>query len=139
MRIPGGIGAVGAPAGAEGDGFLPGREAGGRGLHAALDAHGALLGEARGDVLYHDALGARGMRGGVRHSDAPAERVADDGKGVQPKLGRQALHAYRLRFVHPAIGKEMAFEAPPPPDFTAAVERARAQGPARDRRKGRHR
>src|SRR2546428_538513 len=54
-------------------------------------------------------------------------------------VGRQALHAYRLRFVHPAIGKEMAFEAPPPPDFTAAVERARAQGPARDRRKGRHR
>ena len=54
-------------------------------------------------------------------------------------VGRQALHAYRLRFVHPAIGKEMVFEAPPPADFTAAVERARAQGPAQDRRKGRHR
>src|SRR3989449_5780829 len=54
-------------------------------------------------------------------------------------VGRQALHAYRLKFVHPTIGTEMAFEAPPPADFTAAVERARAQGPAQDRRKGRHR
>jgi len=54
-------------------------------------------------------------------------------------IGRQALHAHRLQFVHPASGKEMAFEAPPPADFTAAVERARAQGAAQDRRKGRHR
>jgi len=54
-------------------------------------------------------------------------------------IGRQALHAHRLQFVHPASGKEMAFEAPPPADFAAAVERARAQGAAQDRRKGRHR
>ena len=54
-------------------------------------------------------------------------------------IGRQALHAHRLQFLHPASGKEMAFEAPPPADFTAAVERARAQGAAQDRRKGRHR
>lgn len=54
-------------------------------------------------------------------------------------IGRQALHAYRLQFVHPVSGKEMVFEVLPPADFAAAVERARAQGAAQDRRKGRHR
>ena len=34
---------------------------------------------------------------------------------------RQALHALRLRFRHPADGREMRFEARPPEDFTALV------------------
>ena len=33
-------------------------------------------------------------------------------------FGRQALHAYRLEFEHPADGRALAFEAPLPPDFT---------------------
>lgn len=37
--------------------------------------------------------------------------------GVIP--GRQMLHAYKLAFTHPATGKEMAFHAAPPPDFTS--------------------
>jgi 23S rRNA pseudouridine1911/1915/1917 synthase len=32
-------------------------------------------------------------------------------------IGRQALHAYRLRFQHPRKGEWMEFEAPLPPDF----------------------
>ncbi|HEY8208919.1 MAG TPA: RluA family pseudouridine synthase [Myxococcaceae bacterium] len=41
-------------------------------------------------------------------------------------IGRQALHAWTLDFPHPRTGERMAFEAPPPPDFTAALEALRA-------------
>jgi 23S rRNA pseudouridine1911/1915/1917 synthase len=33
------------------------------------------------------------------------------------RFGRQALHAWRLRFRHPRTGEEMAFEADPPEDM----------------------
>src|SRR5207249_7225898 len=38
---------------------------------------------------------------------------------------RQALHACRLTFAHPADGREMHFEAPLPPDIAALVDRLR--------------
>ena len=38
---------------------------------------------------------------------------------------RQALHAHRLTFRHPADGREMRFEAPRPADFSALVDRLR--------------
>lgn len=38
---------------------------------------------------------------------------------------RQALHARTLGFRHPVTGKEMDFEAPLPPDFSALIERWR--------------
>lgn len=38
---------------------------------------------------------------------------------------RQALHACRLTFTHPADGREMRFEAPLPPDIAALVDRLR--------------
>jgi 23S rRNA pseudouridine1911/1915/1917 synthase len=37
-------------------------------------------------------------------------------------FGRQALHAWRLAFVHPGSGKAVSFEAPPPRDLTALLE-----------------
>jgi 23S rRNA pseudouridine1911/1915/1917 synthase len=37
-------------------------------------------------------------------------------------VGRQALHAWRLAFRHPRTGKVKRFEAPIPPDLTAALE-----------------
>ncbi len=36
---------------------------------------------------------------------------------------RQALHAWRLAFVHPADGRLLEFEAPPPADFAGLLER----------------
>ena len=47
--------------------------------------------------------------------------------GGRPALGmpRQALHAARLRFIHPITGKAMSFTAPWPEDFAALVERLR--------------
>jgi len=38
---------------------------------------------------------------------------------------RPMLHAARLGFVHPRTGRELVFEAPPPADFLAALERLR--------------
>lgn len=53
------------------------------------------------------------------------------------QVGRQALHAWRLRFRHPTRGEEMAFEAPLPADFAAALTRARGEGlpPAKRKRR----
>ncbi len=48
--------------------------------------------------------------------------VADALYGGAPALGmrRQALHAARLAFAHPASGTALSFEAPPPADLAAA-------------------
>ena len=59
--------------------------------------------------------------------------------GDELGIGRQALHAWRLRFRHPATGADLSFEAAPPEDFASAVKRARAQGPPADRRSTRSR
>jgi 23S rRNA pseudouridine1911/1915/1917 synthase len=40
-------------------------------------------------------------------------------------LGRQFLHAYRLRFAHPFGGADLDLISPPPADLAAALERAR--------------
>jgi 23S rRNA pseudouridine1911/1915/1917 synthase len=47
---------------------------------------------------------------------------------VSEALGRQALHAAVLGFVHPASGERLRFEAPLPPDLAAALESLRALG-----------
>jgi 23S rRNA pseudouridine1911/1915/1917 synthase len=36
-------------------------------------------------------------------------------------LARQALHAFRLGFTHPATGREMLFQSPPPPDLAQGM------------------
>jgi 23S rRNA pseudouridine1911/1915/1917 synthase len=41
-------------------------------------------------------------------------------------LGRQFLHARRLRFEHPFTGEEIDVSSPVPPDLAAALDRARA-------------
>jgi 23S rRNA pseudouridine1911/1915/1917 synthase len=40
---------------------------------------------------------------------------------------RQALHAYRLAFQHPADGRHLEFEAPPPADFMSLLKRLRKE------------
>ncbi len=42
------------------------------------------------------------------------------GRGSR-RLARQALHAWKLAFVHPSTGKSVRFEAPPPADFEALL------------------
>lgn len=49
--------------------------------------------------------------------------VSDSLYGGAPAAGmeRQALHAFRLAFVHPITGQAMEFRAPLPPDLTVAL------------------
>jgi 23S rRNA pseudouridine1911/1915/1917 synthase len=47
-------------------------------------------------------------------------------KEVGRRLGRQALHAYVLGFVHPISGERLRFERAPPRDFAAALDALRA-------------
>jgi 23S rRNA pseudouridine1911/1915/1917 synthase len=47
------------------------------------------------------------------------------GRRDDPHRGRPALHARRLRLVHPADGAERVFESPLPDDLLALLERAR--------------
>lgn len=56
--------------------------------------------------------------------------VADRVYGGAPALGlhRQALHAHRLSFIHPAHGQLMDLAAPAPADFAQAWEQAGAVG-----------
>ena len=42
------------------------------------------------------------------------------------RLLRQALHAWKLAFIHPGSGKPVRFTAPPPPDFEALAESLRS-------------
>lgn len=51
-------------------------------------------------------------------------------------IGRQALHAFRLKFTHPTSGRVVEFEAPLPADLTAGIARARAEGLPASQRKG---
>lgn len=45
--------------------------------------------------------------------------------GHDRSFQRQALHAWRLGLIHPSSHAEMAWEAPPPADFAALLERLR--------------
>src|SRR5262249_35145612 len=40
-------------------------------------------------------------------------------------MGRQALHAHRLRFVHPRLKRVIEAEAPLPPEFVRTLEALR--------------
>jgi len=42
-------------------------------------------------------------------------------RAIAETLGRQALHARALGFIHPATGKKMAFSSTPPADMLAAL------------------
>jgi len=46
-----------------------------------------------------------------------------------PDFHRQALHAARLGLLHPASGKRMAWDAPPPADLAALIDAFRAAHP----------
>jgi len=53
-------------------------------------------------------------------------RPADPARRAAEAIGRQALHARLLAFPHPDTGERLCVEAPPPPDFDAALAILRA-------------
>jgi 23S rRNA pseudouridine1911/1915/1917 synthase len=54
--------------------------------------------------------------------------AATDLAEIAHKLGRQALHAAVLGFIHPVTSEQLRFESPPPADFAAALAELRALG-----------
>jgi 23S rRNA pseudouridine1911/1915/1917 synthase len=50
-------------------------------------------------------------------------------RAIADQLGRQALHARTLGFVHPGTGQTLSFTSTPPADFQRALEALRAGGP----------
>ncbi|HEY0466794.1 MAG TPA: RluA family pseudouridine synthase [Polyangiaceae bacterium] len=52
--------------------------------------------------------------------------MANDIAEIATALGRHALHATVLGFVHPISGETLRFEVPPPSDFARALEALRA-------------
>jgi 23S rRNA pseudouridine1911/1915/1917 synthase len=64
----------------------------------------------RNQIRIQARLRGHTLVGEQRYIYGPAE--------IRPiEFPRQALHAYRLAFRHPADGRELRFEAPPPQDF----------------------
>ena len=54
-------------------------------------------------------------------------------RAIAEELGRQALHARTLGFVHPATGKTLSFTSEPPEDFRRALAALRAREARDDR------
>jgi 23S rRNA pseudouridine1911/1915/1917 synthase len=52
---------------------------------------------------------------------ASARKLGTEAQATLAALGRQALHAAELAFVHPVSGKRLAFQSPLPPDMFALV------------------
>jgi 23S rRNA pseudouridine1911/1915/1917 synthase len=56
---------------------------------------------------------------------ASARKLNAEAQGALAALGRQALHAAELAFVHPTSGKRLEFESPLPPDMATLVSALR--------------
>jgi 23S rRNA pseudouridine1911/1915/1917 synthase len=56
-----------------------------------------------------------------------AKLLPDAARDLLDRLGRQALHAYRLGFEHPATGETLSFTSPLPPDLAALLKALKAQ------------
>ena len=52
---------------------------------------------------------------------ASARKLSTEAQAALAALGRQALHAATLTFVHPVTGRRLAFESPLPDDMAALV------------------
>ncbi len=66
----------------------------------------------------HPVLGDATYGGGVsRLAGAPKLQ------GLRPLVHRQLLHAWKLTVTHPRTGERMSWEAPPPEDFQAVVDK----------------
>jgi 23S rRNA pseudouridine1911/1915/1917 synthase len=50
-----------------------------------------------------------------------AAQLPEDGRLALTQLGRQALHAAKLGFVHPVTGEELLFESEPPEDLSNLI------------------
>ena len=71
------------------------------------------------DDAYSSAAAAASIVGAGKPPRAAAAQAA------LRQLGRPALHAKTLGFLHPATGQQLQFDSELPPDFQAALEALR--------------
>jgi 23S rRNA pseudouridine1911/1915/1917 synthase len=74
----------------------------------------------------HPLLGDRVYGGGSREAGLKDPRL----RKLVRELGRQALHAMVLGFIHPSTGEYLEFSAPLPPDMQQIVDHLRGPEPA---------
>ena len=67
------------------------------------------------------------IQAGLRGHSIIGERMYVYDPAPEPKIEfeRQALHAFQLSFKHPVDRRQLKYEAPPPADFAALLERLR--------------
>jgi 23S rRNA pseudouridine1911/1915/1917 synthase len=66
----------------------------------------------------HPLLGDAVYGGGFK---SKASQLSEAARLALSQLGRQALHAAKLGFIHPVTGVELLFEAPPPEDLSRLI------------------
>ena len=74
-----------------------------------------------GHPLLGDMTYGSGFKASARNLSPPSQAALD-------ALGRQALHAGELAFVHPVTGKRMRFRSPLPADMASLVDALRDNG-----------
>jgi 23S rRNA pseudouridine1911/1915/1917 synthase len=67
-------------------------------------------------AIGHPVIGDRAYGSGFA---TKAALLGEPARSLTTAFPRQALHAFRLGFAHPATGAEMLFESPPPDDMAA--------------------
>ena len=72
-------------------------------------------------IRVHAAHAGHALLGDPVYGARRRMRVSAPGAEAANRFPRQALHAARLGFVHPASGLQMGFDAAPPPDLAALV------------------
>jgi 23S rRNA pseudouridine1911/1915/1917 synthase len=78
----------------------------------------------------HPLLGDSAYGAGFK---ASASTLGAEARSALAALGRQALHAAELGFVHPATAERMRFEVQPPHDFAELLVRLRVNDRQEDR------
>jgi 23S rRNA pseudouridine1911/1915/1917 synthase len=69
--------------------------------------------------LGHPLLGDSVYGAGFRTKSA---RLSPEARAALEGLGRQALHARKLGFIHPITGSELSFESSPPEDLSRLIK-----------------
>jgi 23S rRNA pseudouridine1911/1915/1917 synthase len=82
-----------------------------------------------GHPLLGDMTYGSGFKASARNLGPPAQAALD-------ALGRQALHAGELAFMHPVTGKRLRFMNPLPADMARLVDALQAEGAATPARRG---
>ena len=75
----------------------------------------------------HSVVGDVEYGGGAPRIAGIDPRFRVLGRRMLALVDRPALHAQKIKFIHPASGQELLFDAPPPGDFQALLDLCRSE------------